>query len=548
MKRNYLIYGTLFCLALFSNEELVGQERPSRRHRAEMYFDKLEYANAVKVYERLVDTKRPRIEDMEKLVESYPYLNRYDLAENWYDRVVVENGARQQAQLNYANALKQQGKYAEEKKQYEMYMSKYGRSPEIERQILGADSAIVWMENPTNYKLLNAEAINTPRAEFGAIAFGDGVIYAGEPTGLVSKRSGMTGESYLRVYAGTVDEHRQITGGQVYKHAFNSSAYHVGPLATNTAEDVLYVTRTYDGKDAERFRKGGTKWRKQNLKLKIYRQSGDSWVEEDFPYNDVERYSLGHATLSSDGRTLYYASDMPGGYGGVDIWYSELQTDGSWGAPQNAGPEINTSGDEMFPNVHGNSLYFSSNGHIGMGGLDIFRAEGSKSDFSIPQNLGHPVNSAADDFSFFVSSNIEGNLSGYLSSNRQGGVGSDDIYSFNYERPRITIILEGVTRNKDNGELLAGSDVTLFGENDAIVAKVLSGKNGDFRFDVEANTPYRIYGEKQGFFPDSLALTGINAGQDTTIRITLNLQPVFTVGDKFVLENIYYDFDKHNSR
>src|SRR5690606_14120047 len=259
-------------------------------------------------------------------------------------------------------------------------------------------------------------------------------------------------------------------------------------------------------------------------------------------------YSLGHAALSADEQVLYYASDMPGGYGGVDIWFSELQSDGSWGAPQNAGPEINTSGDEMFPNVHGNSLYFSSNGHIGMGGLDIFRAEGSKSDFSTPQNLGYPVNSAADDFSFFVSSNIEGNLSGYLSSNRQGGVGADDIYSFNYERPRITNILEGVARNKNNGELLPGSDVTLYSADGAIVAKRLSGKEGDFSFDVDANTPYRLYGEKKEYFPDSLAIAGIAANKDTTIRVTLNLQPVFTVGDKFVLENIYYDFDKHNIR
>lgn len=144
----------------------------------------------------------------------------------------------------------------------------------------------------------------------------------------------------------------------------------------------------------------------------IYRKSGDSWQEEPFAYNDAAKYSLGHAALSDDGRTLYYASDMPGGHGGVDIWYSELQQDGSWGAPKNAGSTINTSGDEMFPNVHGNSLYFSSNGHIGMGGLDIFRATGAKDSFSTAQNLGYPVNSASDDFSFYVSDSVDGDLAG----------------------------------------------------------------------------------------------------------------------------------------
>src|SRR5690606_32518707 len=114
--------------------------------------------------------------------------------------------------------------------------------------------------------------------------------------------------------------------------------------------------------------------KRQNLALKIYTKDGDSWKEEDFPYNDVKQYSLGHAALSADERTLYFASDMPGGWGGVDIWYSELQGNGSWGKPQNAGPNINTGGDEMFPYVQGNTLYFSSTGHIGMGGLDIFKA------------------------------------------------------------------------------------------------------------------------------------------------------------------------------
>src|SRR5690606_15032548 len=103
------------------------------------------------------------------------------------------------------------------------------------------------------------------------------------------------------------------------------SLYHVGPMSTNRSEDVYYVTRTYDGKDPERFYAEGMKWKKQNLELKIYRKLKEDWQEEDFPYNDVKSYSLGHATLSLDERVLYYASDMPGGYGGVDIWYSELQ-------------------------------------------------------------------------------------------------------------------------------------------------------------------------------------------------------------------------------
>lgn len=548
MKRNYLIYGILVFLALFIYVDVSGQEQPTRRNRAEMYFNKLEYANAAGAYERLVDTKRPRVVDMEKLAESYLRINRYDLAENWYARVVGEKEASQAAHLNYAKALKQRGKYAEAKRQYEIYMSKYGRSETIEREIQGADSAIVWMENPLPYQLRNEETINTARAEFSTALYGDGLLYTAEPSTSISKRSGMTGESYLRVYSAHTDAQGHLRDAALYGQSVNNASYHVGPVASNEAGDVLYVTRTYDGKDTERFSDNNVKWRKQNLELKVYRQSGDSWEEEDFPYNDVQRYSLGHAALSTDGTLLYYASDMPGGYGGVDIWYSELQPDGSWGRPQNAGSAINTGGDEMFPSIYGETLYFSSNGHVGMGGLDIFRANGAKSNFGTPKNLEYPVNSASDDFAFLIVQEDKDSKQGYLSSNRVGGQGSDDIYSFHYARPPIRIILEGITRSKTTGDILAESTVTLFGPNGQIIAKKLSDDRAFFTFDIDADTHYRLYGEKESYFPDWLSVGPIQASKDTVVRVALNLQPVFTVGDKFVLENIYYDFDKHNIR
>jgi outer membrane protein OmpA-like peptidoglycan-associated protein len=239
---------------------------------------------------------------------------------------------------------------------------------------------------------------------------------------------------------------------------------------------------------------------------------------------------------------------MPGGFGGVDIWYSELQSDGSWGKPHNAGTAINTGGDEMFPTIDGQMLYFSSTGHVGMGGLDIFRTTGSKDNFSKPQNMGYPVNSASDDFSFYIEGEAGGKQVGYLSSNRIGGAGSDDIYSFNYERPQITIVLEGITRNKNTGDLLPSSPVTLYGPKGEIIARNITDNDAEVSFTVDPTLEYRLYGEKQGFFPDSLRISGLTGDKDTTIRVTLNLQPVFKKGDRFILENILYDFDKHNIR
>jgi outer membrane protein OmpA-like peptidoglycan-associated protein len=475
-------------------------------------------------------------------------INEYALAENWYSRVVREKDASREAHLNYAKALKQLGKYPEAKVQYEMYMGKYGHSVEIQKEITGADSALIWMQKPTYHQIRNEENVNTPLAEFSLVPTAVGIFYAGESNAGKIRKSGMTGNSYLRVYSAERNADNTVSGNKLFDGSFNDARYHVGPAITDRAGDVLYVTRTYDGKETERYHQGDINWRKHNLELKIYRNSGAGWEEEDFPYNDVQKYSLGHAALSEDGQILYYASDMPGGFGGVDIWYSELQSDGSWGKPHNAGTAINTGGDEMFPTIDGQMLYFSSTGHVGMGGLDIFRTTGSKDNFSKPQNMGYPVNSASDDFSFYIEGEAGGKQVGYLSSNRIGGAGSDDIYSFNYERPQITIVLEGITRNKNTGDLLPSSPVTLYGPKGEIIARNITDNDAEVSFTVDPTLEYRLYGEKQGFFPDSLRISGLTGDKDTTIRVTLNLQPVFKKGDRFILENILYDFDKHNIR
>ncbi|GGH20792.1 OmpA family protein [Sphingobacterium alkalisoli] len=551
MNRRYNI-GNLRLLAvsllLLGAELSLAQEQPSRRNRAELLYDKLEYANAAIAYEKLVDVKKPRTEDMERLADSYRKINAYELAENWYSRVVLQPDHKQESLLHYAEVLKKRGRYAEAGKQYVLYQEKYGKDESIARYVQGADSAVLWMKNPTLHNLKNEKAINTDLSEFGLVPTSGGVIYAGEPHGLLNKKSGMTGQSYLKVYAADRARDGELNGPNVMGDAFNNALYHIGPVAVNAEEDVLYVTRTYPGNDTEKYRSDGLKWRKQNLELKIYRKNGTDWAEEDFAYNNVKEYSLGHAALGSEGKVLYYASDMPGGHGGVDIWYSELQGDNSWGSPKNAGPTINSAGDEVFPNVSGDTLYFSSDGHVGMGGLDIYRAVGNRSAFSKPENLRYPINSAGDDFAYVVAASDGDVIYGYLSSNRTGGQGGDDIYSFTFAKPKFIIVLEGLTRNKETGELLPATSVTLFHKGKEIAAKGVTDKEGRVTFTLNKGEPYRLLAEKSGYHSDSTSIEGLFPARDTTVRVVMNLQPVHKVGDKFVLENIYYDFDKHNIR
>lgn len=549
MKRKY--YKGISALALLlviGASYTYAQERPGKHAKAEQEFLRMEYANAARSYEALVlDQKKPKTADLERLAESYYYIKQYDLSENWFAKVVELEDASQEAHLKYAAVLKQQGKYPEAKAQYAKYVDKYGKSAEVERAIIGADSATYWMENPSKHQIKNEQDINTALAEFGLIPTANGALYATEPNSLLQERSGMTGQPYLRVYSAERNLDGSLQYPNLMTESFNNSVYHIGPVATNLANDVLFVTRTYAGKDAQKYKANSQRWKKQNLELKIYRKNGEDWIEEDFPYNNVKEYSVGHAALNKDETILYFASDMAGGRGGVDIWYCELQRDGSWGAPRNAGSQINSTGDEMFPSVEGDELYFSSTGHIGMGGLDIFKAKGMKSTFTTPVNLGYPVNSPADDFAFVTSMDDDRHTMGYLSSNRMGGIGSDDIYSFSLTKPRLNIELLTVVKDKKTGEILDRSVVMLYEEN-KVIARGSTDSNGEIRFDIDKGLAYKVYGEREGYMADSASFNAVYPRQDTTIQLTLNLQPVNKVGEKFVLENIYYDFDKFDIR
>ncbi|MGJ1369447.1 OmpA family protein [Sphingobacterium spiritivorum] len=548
-KKLHTIYKLLAIGVLLSVVVSVkGQEQVSLRVTADKLYHQYEYYRAARIYEKLVDTKKPRLQDMERLAECYYLIDNYSLAQNWYARIINEGKFSDQSQLAYAELLKTTGNYAGAKEQFNQYAMRTGKAGEVALAIQGADSAIVWMASPTLHKIKNEDGINTRYSEFGTTLLHKNVLYAGEPSTWSTGISGRTGRPYLRVYSAATDKDFTLLHPNILPDVFNDVAYHVGPVAVSKDGNLLLVTRTYPGKDAKKQRSGNYTFKKHNLELIIYTRSGNSWSATPFSYNDIQRYSTGHAALSEDESTLYFASDMPGGIGGVDIWFCQRNSDGSWGKPVNAGPEVNSSGDEMFPSVSGNKLYYSSNGFPGMGGLDIFVTEIKENGFSKSKNLRFPVNSASDDFSYVVVSKNNESFSGYMSSNRIGGKGLDDIYSFSFQKPKIHVYLEGQTFNKATSELIASVQLTLQNERGQIIQSKSSNQKGEFNFQADPGLSYRIVGEKVGFMEDSIAFTAPLPYRDTTIRLTLRLQPVMEKGTSFVLENIYYDLDKYNIR
>jgi outer membrane protein OmpA-like peptidoglycan-associated protein len=354
-----------------------------------------------------------------------------------------------------------------------------------------------------------------------------------------------------------------------------NSRYHEGPLAFYSSYDSVVFTRN-------NFLNGRFQTSKDKTnKLKIYfantrTDASDEWTNiTEFPYNSNE-YSTGHPALSTDGRSLYFASDMPGGYGGTDLYVSVFQN-GRWSRPRNLGPEINTAGNEMFPFLdENNDLYFASNGHPGLGGLDIFIARSKGKDFTTPRNMGAPINSNQDDFGLIYSNDTD---EGFFTSNREGGRGDDDIYRFTMKRCKFIIVAVNARTN----EIITGAKVqatdTQTGENTRVPAL----NDTLFSFKPGFGTAYELIAMKEGFsegqslLSDSLLAQCLLYGEDVSDTIRIPLEPADRLvsqttpaggggvpestgtrpryrykGDPNVkvieVKTIYYDFDKFNIR
>lgn len=547
MNKKYYFLLSLGCILNVS----YAQEQPSLRDKANQLFSQYQYANAASIYLKLADVKKPRLIDLEHLADCYQKMNDYESAENWYARVIQDPESKAENLVSYGAILKSNSRYAEAKNILQQYSAKTGDVKRVANEIAGCDSAMIWMAKPTTHKIKNESAVNTAFAEFSVFPFGNKVFYTGMPDDrFLKQKDGRTGHSFLKIFTADRASDDALSAKLIDKAPYNDQEYHVGPIISNQKGNTFFVTRTYTGKHAEISKENKQKFRTNNLELFIYTVNDGKYEARPFPYNDVKKYSVGHAALSRDEQTLYFVSDMPGGLGKTDIWYCELQKDGKWGIPQNAGSIVNTAEEEMFPNVaEDGTLYYSSNGLPGMGGLDIFALKGAKNNWSEPVNLRYPLNSAGDDFAFITYDTKDDANTGYLSSDRKGGVGSDDIYSFSYSLPKIILALTGITINKKTEALLPEAMVTLFDKNGRqIIGKQSTKNDGSFFFELEKEMDYTVLGQKKTFYSDSATVSTKGLTKSDTLHVSLRLEPLFEIGKTIAIQNIHYNFDKDDIR
>lgn len=463
---------------------------------ADHYFEQMAYARAIEGYRTATELGAVNEHVTKRLAECYMRTGQSDQAEKWYAMVVKFLNREPQEMYHYAEALKSNGKYVEA----EEWMDRYLAATATEGSPLRSNIngfARNFMATPDRF-IVRPTGINTSYSDFGTAWLGnDRVIFssARNVTTGIERRAAWNDQPFLDLFVADVTPNGDLANARPLEGSVNTKL-HEGPATASASGDVIWFTRNnYYGGRSQRSSGGISRL----AIYKAYAQDGSWGRVEQFLYNNSE-ISVGHPALSKDGKRLFFVSDMPGGYGGTDI-YMCMDQGGQWGEPVNLGSIINTPHNEAFPFLGADgTLYFSSNGHPGLGGMDILAAKYLGLDeFAPPMNLGAPVNGTRDDFAFIID---QAGRRGFFSSNREGGAGDDDIYAFEMLAPlEQSFLVTGTVIDDDTGSPLFDLEVKLLDKKGVVLATTMTDSRGEYTFPVEKNKEYQVKAEMKGRYP-----------------------------------------------
>ncbi|MRG43733.1 OmpA family protein [Chitinophaga sp. SYP-B3965] len=436
MKRYYLL------ILVLASLQLSAQEQKSETRLADEAYAREEFAVAGSLYQRTIEHKGKRapLEYFLKLAHSFTETGNYRQAAGWYEQIILRPDCPAATYFAYGEVLRNMEAYDSARVQYQRFHTSNADSLVLKEAALkGCELATQWQQRtPRLSKLEGMKELNTSYSEWISGVVNQGLLLVGNGYRKLRLNDGSESNpatdkrTYQPYYKAYVYQQYSQGNSTMYLESMLPKVlkkydYHIGPACFNNAEDTLYVTVNEQVMPKVAKKKGVIGVRR----LALYRavKQNDNWSPlEILPVLNMDGFSSSHPVLNHDGDVLYFVSDRPGGIGQTDIWYSEKQPDGSWGKPVNCGARLNTVAAETFPtfNEEG-AMYFSSKGHPGMGGYDIYRAKGSKAEWETPLNMRAPFNSGADDMGLVLKRN---GYEGFFSSNRVGGMGSDDVYHF----------------------------------------------------------------------------------------------------------------------
>ncbi|SEL33615.1 Outer membrane protein OmpA [Aquimarina amphilecti] len=553
MKR--LLHNLLFVfIGFFFVSTVFSQDRKLKT--AQNQYDKYEYINAQETYLKVVKKGYKSADLYKNLGNSYYFNSQFEEASKWYEELVNSYPSEVEPEyyFRYAQTLKSVGRYDDA----DVYMNKFVEASSDDQR------AQLFEEEPNYLKRIDFQSgrfeienssINSSYTDFGSAFFGRFIVFSSSRDTLLFKKSvhQWNEEPFLDLYRAEYNPtNGELSEIEKFDSKINSKFHESTPIFSKDGNTVYFTRNNYDGRKYGSDKKGTNR-------LKIYRSykntQGGWTTPQNLPFNS-DQYSTAHPTLSLDEKTLYFSSDMPGGEGQSDIYEIAINSDGSFGEPKNLGNRINTEGKETFPFVSiNNDLYFASDGHIGLGGLDVYvtRLNPQTDEEKLIVNIGKPVNSPDDDFAFIVDDESK---RGYFSSNREGGRGKDDIYSFlqlEDLKSFCEITITGVVKDKDTQELLAGAKVSIYDSSNNLLESFTVGDDASYTHIVKCSSKYFVRAEKEEYL--TLEKLVSTPGKTETLDVPLLLEKKIktaNVGDDLAkvlsLNPIYFDFDQHYIR
>jgi peptidoglycan-associated lipoprotein len=510
---------------------------------ANLAFDGQEYYKAItllkKAYSKEKD-KSNKAEIIFKTAECYRFVNDSKQAETWYRKALKIKYPENNVQLYYANALKANGKFEDAIVEYEKYSE---LAPDDPRGKNGAEACALaqkWVDNPSRYVVENAVQLNGKQMDFSPsyASKNHKELYftSSRDNASGNEVDGWTGQGFTDIFSATIDNKGKWSKPKPLPATINS-IYNEGAAVMNNDFNQMIFTRC-----------GVAKKVIMGCELYSTNKNGDSWTEaEALPFfvkdedDDSTQITVGHPALSADGTVLVFASDAEGGKGGRDLWKSNFDDEKKrWSKPV-ALASVNTPGDEMYPFIHADgTLYFASNGHIGMGGLDIFMAEAQGEDWGNVTNMRSPINSSGDDFGVIFEKEQE---KGFFTSNREDGKGSDDIYSFLL--PALKFTLCGTVSDFKTKGAVGDATVSIVGTDGSSLETTTDSK-GKYCFDLAPATSYVVTAGKKDFYLNKTGkTTTVGFEEDKDLIHDFELDPINRVID---LPNIFYDLGKWDLR
>ena len=547
----------LLTVLLFSAFTLGAMAQHKLTQKADNAFQKGFWNAAIENYSLALKREKDaeiKMKIMYNMAQSYAGAKEYKNAVTWFKKIERKGGAfvdtHPEVLLKLAHAYKSMEKYEEAMNSYKAYSD---IRPDDEQGKKGAKScelAIRWTDKPTRYKIENVRQLNS-KYDDAIPAYANKrykeIVYQSYRTGAIGKGDNpVSGQAFPDIYTAKLDKNGKgytpapITGDE--KVGVNTKFAEGGPTM-NAKMNTLYFTRckNFDGKE------------KKEKSCQIYKsvKRGKDYAEAEMLLIGNDSMIVAHPTLANKDQTLYFVSNMPGGMGGKDIWVADFdKKEKKWVNIRNLGSDVNTPGDELYPFVHADgTLYFSSNGHVGIGGFDIFKVEKLDDGWGPVENMKVPINSSSDDIAIIFENEAE---RGYLTSNRAGGRGRMDVWSFNL--PKLVICVEGVVKDKKTKEILPNSKVVITG-SDGSNFEAITDETGAYKFCLKPNTTYQIQAnndktqtnkfgtEMDMYFTSEKALVSTIGVEDSrTLVQDLELERIPDSGIE--LPNIEYEYNK----